>query len=152
MTRAERSNYSNVVAAIVEHRPLKNLPTVFENFLTVLPGDVQIYFFCSPDSSNKVHSKLGEAPFEKERIIFIENYFGGLEPISVMSKKIYNRLILDHGLWNLFYNAQKAVVLLFEHDSFLCENQVIPSKALFSLDTLVHLGCQEAVKLARPSV
>lgn len=137
VTRAVRSNYSNVVAAIVEHRPLKNLPTVFENFLTVLPGDVQIYFFCSPDSSNKIHFKLGEAPFEKERIIFIENYFGRLESVSVMSKKIYNRLILDHGLWNLFHNAQKAVVLLFEHDSFLCEN---PSNSLQSFIQFGYIG------------
>lgn len=130
-------NFTNVAAAIVEHRPLRNLPAVFENFLNVLPEEVQITFFCSSESSSLVKSKLRtKTNIKMERVIFIENYFGGLASVS-MSKRTYNRLILDHTLWSLFFTMQKKVILLFEYDTFLCTN---PTKSLNNFIRFGYIG------------
>ena len=127
-------NYTEIAATIVEHRPLQNLPHVFENFLTQLPEEVLVYFFCSPESSYLINSELKSTKLNKERVVFVENYFGGLGPVTKMSKSVYNRLLLDHTFWSYFQQKQKSAVLVFESDAFLCEN---PSR---TLRDFLHFG------------
>ena len=119
-----KSDSMNVAASIVEHRPLANLPHVILNFLELLPKVVSIYFFCSLESAifvqSTLKSKLGHE--DLRRVLYIEGFFGDLVAVSRMSKLTYNRLLLDHAFWSVFEQDAKDSVLIFEHDTFLCNH------------------------------
>jgi len=120
----DSSPLTSVAAAIIEHRPLYNLPHVLLNFLEVLPDAIMVYFFCSSESATLVQSTLRDkmAISKPGRIIYIEGYFGELRSVSKMTKIVYNRLLLDHAFWEIFERAKKDSVIIFESDTFLCKN------------------------------
>ena len=137
--------YDKVAAAIVEHRAIPNLPYVMSNFLENLSKEIIIYFFCSIKSAAIVKSNLleGASAHSLKRVRFIQDFFGELNA-TVMSKVVYNRLLLDHTFWLLFSRDKKDSVVLFESDSFLCSNPT------FELEKFLNYGYIGAPWMRRP--